>query len=533
MPENMGHQKNPNIFTVKREVDMMLSAIEKDDFCLDSLEHVAKRLSEFGEIANMFVSGRLKKTADSRAIERILYVIELLNDYSYVEILKNMLLNESSKFDSEGVRIELLATLKSYDSHCLSNPFNNLFANPQAALLLWIERAIEDFDVREYRVISLLEEFLSGQANNIDVIKSVKEPLLGNAVSFLALLADCDNPEISVAAMKELGKIKDERAVAALYEIVKYSWKEDVLDGAVKALRRLSFSGYDTTQLQVPAAADESKEYQAFIGPIDAMGNFNLCLSVKGENPGVEAICLIANDEFGVMDVYGAKNISDRSFMRLMADAEDGEIFSVVDIEYFLKLVNFALYLNEEEKTALPPEFYYRKGSIKQWLKPEKFIPKFDKDILREILNDEELVEKGALLFDKREFSGWKISTLPFYEYAEEMVSPDGEINNPPSLREKRLLDNFSREIIIPLRGQIVRRLFMVADFFVRKSGYDESARIILATVMQLGRSPDVLWLESPFVTRLAMESVVYGSKTFRDGFDLMVYEEELDKIDE
>ena len=82
-----------------------------------------------------------------------------------------MLVNESSLVNSETVKIELLATLKSYDSHCLANPFNQLFSNPHSALQLWIERSLEDFDTREYRVISLLEEFLTGHTNNIEIIK--------------------------------------------------------------------------------------------------------------------------------------------------------------------------------------------------------------------------------------------------------------------------------------------------------------------------------------------------------------------------
>lgn len=534
----MGAQKITNIFSVKREIDLMLSAVEKDDFSHESLEYIAKRVSDLGDIATRFVSGRLKKTSDKRAIEKILYVIELLNDYSYVEILKEMLVNESSLVNSETVKIELLATLKSYDSHCLSNPFNQLFSNPHSALQLWMERSLEDFDTREYRVISLLEEFLTGHTNNIEIIKNVKKPLLGNAISFLALLADTDNDEVSAAALKELGKIKDNRAVSALIEIVKYSWREDLLDGALKALRRLSFSGYETTQTLAVDTNHEIKDYKAFIGPVDVMGNFNLCLSVKGEKKGVEAVCLIVNDEFGLLEVYGAKEISEQSFMNLIDEAADGEAFIPVDIKYFLELTNFAIYLNEKEDTPLPPEFHFRKGFLKKWLKPEMFKPKFDKEIVKEILKDKELVKKGPDLFDKSEFFGWKISTSALYSYAEKMDSsdrtPDKSLfDKPPFLREKTVLDAFCREVIVPQRKQLVRRLFLIADFFVKKSGYDESTRIILATALHIGSIPDALWSHSPFITRLAMESILYGSKILRDGLDVSFNNEEPDTIDE
>lgn len=72
-----------------------------------------------------------------------------------------------------------------------------------------------------------------------------------------------------------------------------------------------------------------------------------------------------------------------------------------------------------------------------------------------------------------------------------------------------------------------------MADFFVKKSGYDEPARIILATALHLGRMPDALWSGSPFITRLAMESIIYCSKVLKDGLDITFDNEEPDKIDE
>ena len=219
--------------------------------------------------------------------------------------------------------------------------------------------------------------------------------------------------------------------------------------------------------------------------------------------------------------------------MNLIDEAADGEAFIPVNIRYFLELTNFAIYLNEKEDTPLPPEFHYRKGFLRKWLKPETFKPKFDKNIVKEVLKDKELIKKGPDLFGKNEFFGWKISTSALYSYAEKMDNSDRDPDKAPFLREKIVLDGFCREVIVPRRKQLLRRLFLMADFFVKKSGYDESTRIILATALHLGSIPDTLWPHSPFIARLAMESILYGSKILRDGIDISFNNDELDNVDE
>ena len=67
---SMEVQKITNIFSVKREIDLMLSAVEKDDFSHESLEYIAKRVSDLGDIATRFVSGRLKKNIRQKSYRK-------------------------------------------------------------------------------------------------------------------------------------------------------------------------------------------------------------------------------------------------------------------------------------------------------------------------------------------------------------------------------------------------------------------------------------------------------------------------------
>ena len=215
-----------DIFSLKRETNDILSSVKKGPFSLEIIEKGAKRLAELGDGAVPFVLKYLEKEEDPASVKKIAYLIELLNDHAYAAMLHTLLISSKYQSISKKVKVELLATLKSYDESSFHSYFSHLFGGSEKTYLLWIKRVLEDFDSREYRTISLLEEFVGHGNKKIGLIKKVRLLFKEEAVPFLAILADSDNQEVSNEALRELGTIRHKKAIKASNRILDSSWQK-------------------------------------------------------------------------------------------------------------------------------------------------------------------------------------------------------------------------------------------------------------------------------------------------------------------
>lgn len=510
-----------NIFALKRELDRILSGKKRGGLDQDEAEDFARRFSDLAEIGLPLLARYLKKVEDPDVFERLTHLIELLNDHSYASVLNDIFLDGNYKDSHQKVKIELFATLKSYDSTYPCHAFGNFFDSPEDAYMAWIKRVLEDFDKREYRVISLLEELLDGGAANIKLIRKIAVRFGGDSVPLLSLLANCDDGEVASAAISALGKIKDDRSVAILKEILRYSWSEGSVKDAGKALRRLAFSGYDISRVEADAIIENLDCCKAFLGPVDLLGNFNLCFAAKRGGDIFETICLVINDENGILDVYGAKRMREEDLLRMVEEVRKEEAFLETDLDHFLAVLNGALYMNEQSDAYLPPEFHYRKRLLSGRLRSVRYFPKFDDHDLKAIKRDAALIAKSETLLDRKEFRQWPLHTSGAFFYAEKLSMMSRGQNRLSSFRELRIIEEFIRDEIIPMKGKIARSLFQMADFLDRKRCAEETRKMVLATALNIGNGKAEQLLKNPFLRKLALESLRQCTKVMMDSVDL------------
>ena len=522
-----------NIFNLKREVDCILSGVLADSYSSEEMEEGAKRLSEMGERAQPFVARRLKSLTEWGSMEKILHFIELLNDCSYADILKELLQHKTFKNASLKTRVEIMATLKSYEAAHFheSTGFHN--KDKDMAYLLWIKRVLEDFHDREYRAISLIEDFFMGHAKGANILDMIGSMAGEKGVPLLTILADCERTEIALAAIRCLSRIKDDSSVSALKGIYHHSWRSEVIAEAEKGLRRLMFCGYDVNSVRSSLKSSSLDIHKVYVSPIDAMGNINLCLSINKENDKVETLFLTLNDEVGIIDVFGAKSMSGKDLSDMIEDIKNDAMLVEGNMDYFMKLLNNSLFQSEEHRLLLSPEFHYRKQPIKEFLKPEHFKPELKLSFLKRSKRDKSLVEKGKELLELDEFSGWIISTPSTFHYAEKASTLIDGAKGLNSYKERLIIKEYCKDVLAPMADRLRPRLFAMAHFLLNFSNRQDLAAIAIATAFNIGRKGEIPFIELPFIKAMAEKSILNCREALEDGFDLREYEDEIDELDE
>lgn len=523
---------NKDIFSIKKEASEILTEITSASFSLEKIEASANRLGEFGERALPFVARHLNKEKNDEAISRLLYLIELLNDSSYTAILKDALSSGQFRDSSLKTRVELIATLKSYEITPFHSSVCFTSEDRENAFITWAQRVLEDFQSREYRAISLLEEILLRENENKILIKNIAEALPETAIPLISILAGSDNKEASFAAIKCLGRIKTDESVLALKELIATSWDKGIVAEADKAIRRLNFSGYDTEQVNFSPSDNLPEGSKLYASPIDGLGNINLCLAINKGSGRFETTFLLLNDETGIIDAFGSSNMKDKELFDMLAETSKETSIKEVKPDYFFSLLNNALYLNERYDIPLSPEFHYRKQSFKQNLRSKTFTPDFTSLPTAEIKANKSLIDMGGQLFKKKEFEGWIISTPISFDFAEKLSLLESGGHQLQSIKKNKLIKDFCVEIITPIKMQLTARLFMMVDFYVKNESDSETTNIILATALNLEQCDSYALEELPFLKVMAEKSMRNCIEALEEGFDLREFEYDLDELD-
>ncbi|MBE9536432.1 MAG: hypothetical protein IMF07_04565 [Proteobacteria bacterium] len=126
-----------NIFSLKRETENILAEVAGAPYTYDSVEQGASKLIGLGEGALPFVVKYLEGTGDSSTTEKLLHLIELLNDHSYTDILRRFLYRRPA---SQDIKLEYLATLKSYET-LHNSDLQHFFENTETTFFAWVERS--------------------------------------------------------------------------------------------------------------------------------------------------------------------------------------------------------------------------------------------------------------------------------------------------------------------------------------------------------------------------------------------------------
>ena len=524
MPQDI----SKNIFSIKTEAYNILSEISSASISIEQIEASANKLGEFGDKALQFVARYLNKENSDEALTRLLYLIELLNDSSYTSVLKDVISSGRFRDSSVKTRVEIIATLKSYEIIPFYSSGSFSDKDGEDAFIIWVRRVLEDFQSREYRAISLLEEILLGEGVRKQLIIKISTALSTTAVPFLSILAGSDTKEAASLAIKCLSRIKDEEAVFALKELIATSWNRELISEAEKALRRLRFSGFNTANINFLPKMCLPEGSKLYASPIDGLGNINLCIAINKGSSRFETTFLLSNDETGIIDAFGSSNMKANELFEMLAETGKETAIKEVPAAYFFDILNNALHLNEKYDLSLSPEFHYRKQSFKQFLKSKPYSPNADPSSMQ----GNKLENGGAKLFKRDEFEGWIISTPTSFDFAEKLVALEAGNKCLLGIKKNKLLNDFCIEIITPIKKQLSSRLLMMADFFCQTHEDKETTDIILATAFHLRECDSPLLGESPFLKAMAEKSMRHCIEALNDGFDLRDFEDEFDEFD-
>jgi hypothetical protein len=151
---------------------------------------------------------------------------------------------------------------------------------------------------------------------------------------------------------------------------------------------------------------------------------------------------------------------------------------------------------------------------------------------LEEGVEEEAYLERGAELFERDEFSEWALLTPAAFDHADEMSLLQKDGCGKSTLREKRVLESFCRETVLPVKEELRSRLLLMANFLSKRPDSEEALRICLATAEKIGKCHDEELSTVPFIWQLAKESISRSLKALDEGFDLRDFTGELDETD-
>ena len=299
-------------------------------------------------------------------------------------------------------------------------------------------------------------------------------------------------------------------------------------------MRKLSFSGIDIQGTNKTESPDRLNDYSVFVSPVDSIGNISLCISMKKSGTRSETMFVVINDEAGIIDVFGSKEMKNSELDSMIDEVRKDSFLSERDLSYALKLINDALLRSEKNGLPLPPEFHYRKEILKGMLKPRSYRPRFKLSTVRKVYRDESLIKRSGELFEIDEFREWLLSVPRVFDYAEKLTNIRKKTTSPLiRLKEQELINSFCVEVISPLRGLFMERLFKMADFLYQSKHSEESARLALATALKLGSKNIDAVTNIPFVKAMAEKSIEHCAEAIESGFDLRNLSGELDGLED
>jgi hypothetical protein len=153
-------------------------------------------------------------------------------------------------------------------------------------------------------------------------------------------------------------------------------------------------------------------------------------------------------------------------------------------------------------------------------LHPEAYLPRFKVEYLEGIVEKiPGFIAAGSELLDSPALEGWLLSEPAVYDAAEQLEILAATEEGITESRLEAELSRFCNEMIIPRRGELIKRLLLAADYMQQIDSGDSLVQQTLATALSLvgGFLPEV---RHPFVRRLLLDSIETARQALADGYD-------------
>lgn len=503
-------------FTQKAKLDDLIRLVVDNDISAERLEEIAGDMVRFGDAVIAPLLGELEHTKDEDRFCRLTYVIDCLQNYSFVGPLLKMLL--TSKLPSS-FRTQILNVLSNFDVDISDTLLGGVSGDPRVMTASFVDLTMQDENLLE----SFIEEFLylsfDLQLSIIQRIASIKSI---RSVFILFIIASMHDSPGALIAARELGRIRDGMALSALRRIIKRTRSQEMKGQAVRSLRRLDLLGVRKERrfYRFP----EGPVYRVIVSRTDGVGEFTVTVArYYDERKRALAMSIFQlNESLGLVECYGNFKTTARSFDNIVTGFIKARSSLEVPYEYGVSLVRHGMYLTEKSKGMYPAEMALRD----QILDPEDIYPEqhlyqikgFDEDEVRDNL---QLLEKSSYLISLPECSEWVLATKRTFEYAEALVDEgDLEATFLRDPRKRYMLKKFIRECLYPVKHIIRDRLLFTAELMQQGGRSRKYVKTALCAALNIGDEGNVSFAHHPFVEALALESLKEAVEYLKEGAD-------------
>jgi hypothetical protein len=503
-------------FTQKAKLEDLIRLIVENDISSEQLEEIAGDMVRFGDSAVRPLLRELDRAKEEDSFFRLTYVIECLQNASFVGPLLKMILTRKLP---HAFRAQVLNVLNHFDVDISETLLGGVSGDLKVMTESFVDLTIRDENLLE----SFLEEFLYlGFDLQLNIIRRIASIKSNRSVFILFIIGSMFGSPIALHAARELGRIRDGMALSALRRLVKRTRSAEVKRQAVHSLRRLELLGVKKERrfYRFP----QGPLYRVIVSRIDGMDEFTVTLSRFYDERKLSLAMSIfqINRSFGIVECYGNFKTSKRAFDSIVAGFLRSRSSLAVPPAYGLSLIRNGMFLTEKNEGIFPAEMPLRE----QILDAEEIYPHEHRYQIRgyqwdDIRDNLALLEKTEHLVLLPECSEWILTSKRTFEYAEELLkepSPEASFMDNP--KKRNLLKQYTRECLHPLRKVIRERLLFSAELMQQGGRSGKHVKTALCAALNIGEEGNVSFTHHPFVEALARESLKEAVEYLKEGAD-------------
>lgn len=499
----------------------LFKKLEREDLSLDDMEKIARQVQQVGRHAIPPLMRRVRKVTTGTVLARYMYLLDLFDEESWLDdLVRITLVRTDLGIDAKTV---LLAVLERCGIDIEQLPFSRLLKEVGGCSATGLDGVLAG---GEADFVPFLEDFVcfssDSQVALIRRLATMEQPA---AVSLLEILLGFSDAELVREVLISLGTVRRQSAASILLRFLRYG------DGtfrslAERSLRRLSFLGIDPEQ--TAAELPDSSPHLAALSPIDGTGFRSVWFSRWNGSGGLDVLLLQTHETCGITEATGYDGLTVHGHDELFREITIEEELLRVSSDYACAILRDALYLNADSRFPIPAGFHvWRRVLQLVAITPAPYVPDFSGFDLDRIAASNLLLETGDTLFDEDYLAGWFSAKGRVFDIVDELAHLQGKATSDLSVNGfSALLKRFMREIIIPEKNRIARRLFLTADLMKSTGREREIIERTLSAALNLVNQK-VPYLKNPFLRRFALESLSFARDALAEGYDPRKHESE------
>lgn len=483
----------------RKTINRLIEKAMRKELTTGQIERLGEELLSFGDRATALLIKKLKNSTP-KEIERLLPLVEYIQQEDLINCLFDIL---RTRHLDDSTREKVTNVLKSLRMEEIYWPFVDSASDElKNAYFYLTDDFLNKYEKNEEITIAFLEDFTSCDTQEkLLILRHLFNKKDPRTVGLLRLIGEDLEEEVSILAIKCLGRIRSAKAFSALLDYLSFPRPDLLRKEAEKSLQRLKLCGFGQSR---KSQKHDPISY-CLVSFIDGSGNQTIWVGRVMKNRKVESVCFIVNEQWGLRDCFGGIPLDVSEFRMIVEeDSPDGDLREV-DINYIGKIINNALFINKINRIPVPAEFPLRRGVLGDiGIFPENYTPQFDGFDLERIRTDPFLRRETEKIFDRREFNGWIISDERIYDFAEFILKG-----------RRAILKNYStfyrdiyNELVEPRLKVWGKRLLFTADLINRTDNERKMTEILLCAGLALTECDSETLITHPFINRLIYESL-------------------------